>query len=818
MRWFMNAALTTHLQDRTVRFFRSMSLWIVPLCAVVGAELVGPITDAAQWTITGSTTFSPAEIRDALLGDVPVLALLRPGAERSALLTAIEQRTALGFACTGFADCRVRARVVDDHLLITITEGPRDRCGAIAVHGAKDVPAADLIAALTNGWTDSDGDHVAAAWTTGKPVDHDLLALEALANRAARFYRDRHHPQAAIAAAYEPGTAGLDLRLTVSREGPAVRIGTIALHGCERFSEPSVRALIPLHAGDLLPSNAADQVCAALRVSGRFRTQQVTVEQDADAALAKLTVTIAEGRTTPAPDALLTAEQAAALRAAQWLSEHGSHGPEQLVMTLSSDDSSIECIFAGSSGCSFTGDMVGVDGPAGCTLLVRGAVDQWLATTHAHSRLHLPTLAWTFAMTAAGSQTLEPPAGAPSSDGGKKNSGDESAKERQMTIQLTPSTKLTDSVPLTIQLLIEPFYSLSLTTKPGIRTTIADGILTIQEDGFVFTADAATGRLLRLEETSHSKPQELQKQQPNHQQEPPPSALRVIFRIATEDELGAVAARLAALPVHPVAEHPWSTGLQLVTAEMCAVALKATPTATTERDWIVLCNGLAPWGCAEVFAPLERLIMDLRAASMAAKKRGPRDDFTIPPQLSAGQDMITMILGECCKTIAREIAGTYPADTWPATLPRSMFLLLRNQQGAGIEDLRDLAGADRTGPLGLLGAATMLRFIGHPSATVFADFGLEHLNDAGFARELVLLAPIAAEAARALDALPATDAPWLADLTLNRRLLMSSILTAAHVPGTADVRLHTMANLLWHGWLHDWTRQQLTAIAHPEPP
>ncbi len=750
---------------------------------------MGPLADPTQWTINGATTFPPAVIRDALLDDVPVLALLHPGADRSLLLATIEQRTALGYACTGFASCHVRARAVGDQLVLTITEGSRDRCAAVMVVGAKEVPAADLVAALTSGWMDADGTKVAAAWTSGKPVDHDLDALKGLADQAARFYHDRHHPQARISADLVAGTSGLDLRLTVNSEGPAVRIGTITLRGCERFDQAAVRALIPVHSGDLLPGNATSVITTALRACGRFRTQQATIELADDAPLANLTITVAEGLNTPAPEMPLTAVQEAAVRAAQWLAEHGNHGPEQLLLTVSSPAFTGESIIAGDVGFMLSGRVADHGGWAGGTLLLRGVADQWLLTEHSHGRLHLPPLAWTLDLTEEGMVQLEPPNGSPN------------PHENSMRFSLTPSTRTAGKPPLTMNLAMAPFCALSLVTRPGVTATIADGILSIDDHpGFHLTADAVSGRLLGMDLASADQP--------------PGTALHVTLQITGDNALAAAASRLEALPLRVVDDHPWISAVQLLLDETCAVALHKQPAPTADRDMLVLAAGLSPWVCTQLLVPLEQR---LRAKDGADDTAVDEDRFAIPPVFPANRDQMTMLVGEGCKMLARSLAGLYPADSWPVTLPRSLFLVLRGQGGAGLQSLSDLANAEHTGPLGCLGAAELLAYIRHPGASIFAERGLTQLDNAGFAKELVLLAPITSGVVQALDALP-VDPPWLADLTPERRTLVASILTAAHVPGPDTVRLHTMASLIWHGWLHDWTAAKLTAIAHPEPP
>ena len=765
-------------------------LFLLPLFLLSGlstwAEDVGPLADPTEWAFNGATTFTPTDIREALLGDVPVLALLRPGAERSELLRTIEQRVVLGYACAGFAACQVQARSTGERLVITMREGARDLGGDIVVMGAHAVAAADLQAALRTGWTTSDGTTVSAVWITGKPVNHDLSALQAWAASAQHFYRERHHPRADIVADLVAGATGLDLRLTIRSEGPAVRIGELTIVGCKRFSESSVRALIPLKTNDLLPENAPAAICAALRASGRFRAQQAVIIPGTDDTLADLTITVTEGFDTPSPDVPLTPVEGAALRAAQWLAEHGNHGPEQLLLTASAPRFTLRVIIAGGTGCLVSTTLPGKAGPAGGTLLINGTTDQVLVTEHSAGRLPLPPLAWTFDLGIEGQSEVSPVAAG------------QRPKETSLRFSLAPSTKRTNKPPLQMNIAIEPFVALALTSKTGVTSTITDGILTVQDGAaFRFTADADTGRLRSLEISTHGEAGD---------------TFTLKLALADSTTLATAATELNQLPLRTANDHPWSTGLLLLTAEACSVALHLAPVASPDRDWTVLAWGLSPWLCEQFFAPLERRLQ--RASSDAKTAEEP---FSIPPLIQPRQDHMSQLIGEGCKIASRTLADLYPANSWPVSLPRSLFLILRGQSTAGIDDLGDLAGAESTGPLGCLGAATVLASIRHSGATVFAEHGLAQLHDAGFAKEMVLFTPLADDFARALDALP-TKPDWLSDLTPARHAVVAGLFTAAQVPGTPEVRMHVMAELIWRGWLREWTETRLKTIAHSEPP
>ena len=750
------------------------------------AEDVGPLADPTEWTFNGATTFSPTDIREALLSDVPVLALLRPGAERGELLLTIEQRVALGYACAGFASCQVHARRTGERLVLSITEGARDFCGGIVVVGAREVAAADLQAALGTGWTSSDGTKVLAAWTAGKPVNHDLNALLSWAAYAQRFYRERHHPRAEIVADLVAGATGLDLRLTIRSEGPAVRIGEVTILGCKRFSEASVRALIPLKANNLLPENAPAAICAALRASGRFRAQQAVVIPGTDETLADLKVTVTEGFGTPSPEIALSPVETAALRAAQWLSDHGNHGPEQLLLTASAPTFKLRVIIAGGTGCLVSTTLPGINGPAGGTLLINGSTDQVLVTEHSAGRLPLPPLAWTFDLGIEGQSEISPVAAG------------ERPKETSLRFSLSPSTNRTNKPPLQMNISIEPFVALALVSKAGTEKSITDGILTVQDGpGFRFTADSDTGRLRALEISSHNEAGD---------------NFLLRLTLAESTTLTTAATELNSEPLRKANDHPWSTAVQLLIAETCSVALHMAPVASPDRDWTVIGLGLSPWACEQFLAPLERRLLRVSPDSKSAE-----ETFFIPALIQPRQDQMSQMIGEGCKVASRTLAEIYPANSWPVSLPRSLFLLLRGQSTAGIDDLGDMAGAESTGPLGCLGAATVLAYIHHSGATVFAEQGLSQLDDAGFAKEMVLLTPLAAEIARALDALPIKP-DWLTDLTPARQVLVSGFLQAAHVPGTPEVRMRVMAELMWRGWLREWTETRLKAITQPEPP
>ncbi len=763
---------------------------------VSAAEPVGPLADPLTWTISGAHSFSAEEIREALFDDLAIIALLSPGAERRQLLTTVEQRTALGYASHGFAACQVHARVTDGHLTLTITEGPLDRCGDITVLGATAVPAADLRAVLTTNWV------------AGTPVNYHDEMRAWYARRAEQVYRDQHHPWVAIEATYVSGASGTDLCLTVRDEGPEVHVGAITINGCQRFSDDAVRALIPLHPGDLLPGNATALIVEALRASGRFRAQQAVVAKAADPTLADLDVTVMEGLNTPAPDVPLTVIQAAAVRTATWLAEHGRHGPEALELAWTTPTYAIKVVMAGDTGLACSLRLIDANpsapasidgnvddsGPAWGTLLLRGADDQRLITSHSGGCLRLPSLAWILTLTIEGLETLEP----------RGQSSGSAPRETTLRFYLEHSSNTAGKPPLAVTMAIAPFVALALIAKPGTTVTINAGILTVDTStGLHLTADADSGRLLGLKVVS--------------------SELHVTLRVAEPTALAAVATRLDGQPKRPADAHPWTTSLQILIAETSVAMIHRLPVDAPLRDWMVVAKVLTPWVCEHLLVPSE---LSMLQAKKKAVDQPDAQAFSIPALPQPAQDQMTGLVSYTSKVLSRRLSEVYAAGQWPVALPRSVFLLINGRGEAGLAELEALARDPASGPLACLGAAEVLAYIHHPDARAVGQRGLAQLDDAGFAKDLALLlgggtsgrpTSLNTLLSVALAELP-PDAPWLAELTPSGRALFSLMVAAAHAPGTAETRTKTLTTLLWHGWLRDWAKQQLTAIAQPEPP
>jgi hypothetical protein len=117
------------------------------LSAPVVLEAVGNLGDPQRLVFEENAAFPNPLLCGALRSSLDYVLLAQPNSPLPDLLEALPKLLVAGYRNAGFGEAQVAARhdTNRQRLVITIHEGPRYRCGALKVTGAKDLPVKLLV-------------------------------------------------------------------------------------------------------------------------------------------------------------------------------------------------------------------------------------------------------------------------------------------------------------------------------------------------------------------------------------------------------------------------------------------------------------------------------------------------------------------------------------------------------------------------------------------------------------------------------------------------------------------------------------------------
>jgi hypothetical protein len=298
------------------------SCWVLLLSATHGQEpspdppsaaphQVGALGHSEAITFEGNASFTSDVLRRALTRDIDYVLASHVLERLDQFLPVIAGRLRQGYRNSGFPAAKVEARyrIVEKHggILVSISEGPRYRQGAIRVEGDTAILPAKLVEALRKR-TDKDSGSYAdrvrelmesheddlpsseehsssrtsfeefllsgqdgPAWEPGEPCtfgeDNEspliLPVMSCLAGQA--------RPLAKVTTRYEfnpDGTA--DLMIHITDAGPVTTVGQVTVEGHERSAAEAIARLSGLEPGQAVTPDLLDEAQLALWRSGRF--------------------------------------------------------------------------------------------------------------------------------------------------------------------------------------------------------------------------------------------------------------------------------------------------------------------------------------------------------------------------------------------------------------------------------------------------------------------------------------------------------------------------------------------------------------------
>jgi outer membrane protein assembly factor BamA len=223
---------------------------IVQTAATAPAQASEPpgLRDASRLVFQGLSTFPAGEIRDEVSKDFELLLAEHPDTAMSEYLRTLEAQVRSGYQHHGFRDAKVEA-VCDrskQQIVVHVSEGRRLRRGDVQIIGAKSVPEAKIIAALTE-----DPKPSRILWKKGDPVRFDELAESAIREQIEDTFGEAGFLSPQFSVVTSPTSDGMscDLKVTVASEGPRAVLGKIDVTGTKRDSVEDVLEFLDLKPG-----------------------------------------------------------------------------------------------------------------------------------------------------------------------------------------------------------------------------------------------------------------------------------------------------------------------------------------------------------------------------------------------------------------------------------------------------------------------------------------------------------------------------------------------------------------------------------------
>ena len=493
------------------------------------ATPVGDFGDAERLVIEGAKTFLPKEITEALSLNPEFLLAADPDGPLHNCVAATERLIRAGYRNCGFPDVQVNASadMKASTITVSVKEGPRYRAGETRIRGNRAIPAAQLIARLTQPyppenalprspregrgqsgtcWVDRDGNNVDLSdplWSPGKPAAFPATVndwklhgdvFNALADLGFFFARF------SVDVVVNPVTKKADLVIDISKEGPRSEFASVTITGNEANSRQEILKHTGFRAG--LPATRGQLAAIQEKLwrSGRFIKSQVTmIRPAAPADGAVLSIDVVELHVAPPLGKPLTSAEAIVLKCRDWLANSDRWGGD-FVCQCESAEGSFCLVFSPSDG---TFSSIKYNGtpqqkPSELTAVASptetGLYDL-LGKRRLVARLEHAQLACRVALLLDG------------------NANEEKEGNHTLSWGLGITSRRSElSSPLDLVLSLDPVFFVEMANRPGTKCAIEGGVLTITNSDMVLRLDAASGRPLDFvsKESVEKKPDDKQ--------------------------------------------------------------------------------------------------------------------------------------------------------------------------------------------------------------------------------------------------------------------------------------------------------------------
>jgi hypothetical protein len=688
------------------------------------AELTGNLWDPARIELSGLKTFTPEQLRRALLAHAEYLVAAHPAAPRQDLAKTIERHLLKGFHHAGFPDASVTAKLDPngERVLVSVGEGPRYLAGEVKVTGAKTIPTAMLVRRLTESWPP---DHPADAqlqeeryvngagktvdreeplWIKGEPANFDRPSLDSITTRVTNVLWQLAYffPKVSVRVAPLPGRGVANLLVEINDEGPHGAIGEIEITGLQKNSRESVLRWLGLAVGQTMEHDLLPRLERRFWDSARFLHYEVKPERLPETTnRIKLVLALEELPEAPLLEKEFSAEEEAILRFREWLLRSPTR-QEDLVV----------------SGHGLASTFVGLDSLE-VIVSSRGVANRSAATNG-------EGLTYTVAPRRIGFY-------AP--DRGQKFVAESDRLMATAHIDLTPQDDPTSSNRFNLALaagfrtkrdhetnygafkldfLLAPTAFLDLVHRSNATARIDGNTLAITGEEVRLRVDARSGRLLELHTTIGEG-----------------GAIDVGSEAgAFARALEAAEARGNSLTNRYGSEMPVSSFLSfaiptaLESPVLGPLLLRDLPAQRRKQAGQVFDRLLQ----AGVLRRLDELMLPQSSTALT--------EFTVPyEQTQSPGDAMRALIAGISAYLFQFAHDFLPAHSWPWTLTRETVFVVSGKGTFTERELQRIYESDDVGPLGYWTTAQLLRLTSSSAAQAFAARGLKRLSVEDFRKD-----------------------------------------------------------------------------------
>lgn len=695
---------------------------------------VGALREFDRFTFEGNTHFSGRSLWLALNSTFDFPELSHPLAPRDAFLATIEGQLRLGYVHCGFPAARITARYDSkkDRVVVQINEGPRYRCGPVEVIGARKMPTQAMVEALSVTNTDSDvvlqpfqfldqapvnrneatETNNSCIWVGGQPAHFDDFSLRFLSGRVTNtlakhgFFLSRFSLNIVTNAAGRAAT----LQVKILDEGPPATIGSIEMVGNRRNSREVLLNFLGLKPGMEFTSDMAADINDRLYHSARFLTNSVVAGTPDPSGRLKLTLQVLEQDDCPPLNGEFNPMEKTMLKARDWLAKLGGSRDEAVLSAsrYSDEATTLQCILAPQQGLLFL-ENEAVSG----TNRLRHA----LILSSSQIALYVPALQQDFETHFSTEQfksfvTIE--TGPPGENGHTANftvgAGIGSLEDEP------------GAPPYTLSMSLAPaaFVRLAHTTNSTIWFA-GDQLIRSNADS-VLELDVQTGRFIGFAFNG---------------EEPRRSQGRLNFQPgAFESARAAIQRDCAGFTNVCRTNTPLGSAIAFFGSEV--VQLKPVDTFLRSQLPALTCAQLPALlrqlGSADFLSPFETFKDTLKTTN------DPAGEFKIPEASRPGGGGPVV---DAMTTVAQWVLEggdlIFPPRSWPWTVSRDIAFLFRGQPNYLQPDMHDIYDSRKTGPIGCLAAAQLLKSQNPSAAKAMAARGLERLSTDAFQSDYWLL-------------------------------------------------------------------------------
>lgn len=294
------------------------------------APRVGDLGDPSRLVIEGAKSFTADEIREALGGDLAVVAASAADAPLADLQTIIAKKLAAGYQCAGFPQAAVDVKVVDGKLRALVGEGDRYLAGDVQITGCQKIDAGRIRQALTQPDAEL---HKAAIWTGGEPASFNTEYVDWLKSKVIDLAGDQGFYRAKVNVHVVPDHDGLKtgrLVIAFGDEGPRTTFGDFSFTSTRQYEE--LFPFLDIERQTPLTSELRQQIVQRLLASGRFaRASWDLGEANRRRDDWMPGLELEDYEAAPLLSETPTREEAALLKLAQWVSRFDESDDELLI-------------------------------------------------------------------------------------------------------------------------------------------------------------------------------------------------------------------------------------------------------------------------------------------------------------------------------------------------------------------------------------------------------------------------------------------------------------------------------------------------------